>query len=148
MLTLRKADATDSAQLAALHRQNFARPWSEAEFLSFFSRSGIVAFIAESPEACGFIFSWVVAGECELLSLAISPPNRRQGIARALCERTLEQAAKDRAKNVFLEVAVSNKAAIGLYQSLGFTISHRRKHYYLSADGSREDALTMVKHIS
>jgi ribosomal-protein-alanine N-acetyltransferase len=45
---------------------------------------------------------------------------------------------------LFLDVAESNSAAIGLYARLGFTQMGRRKAYYAHADGSREDALLMV----
>lgn len=147
MLRLRNATPDDCALLAQLHRQNFAIAWSEAEFCSFFDREGIVSLVAEEANASpiGFIFCWAVLDQCELLSLAISESHRKQGIAKALCERALEGAAALGVKTMFLEVAVSNKAAIALYQSIGFTHLHRRKGYYQYRDGSSEDALTMQR---
>jgi [ribosomal protein S18]-alanine N-acetyltransferase len=147
MMLIRKADATDSALLAQLHSANFSRGWSKAEFLSFFERSGVVALIAENPQPSGFIFCWVIADDCELLSLAVNSGMRQQGIAKGLCERAFEEARALGAKQILLEVAQSNQAAIALYKAYDFTMSHRRKDYYLYPDGTREDALTMSKRL-
>ena len=52
---------------------------------------------------------------------------------------------KDNVKSLFIEVAVSNHAALALYVSDGFEKAGVRKNYYERCDGSREDALIMRK---
>ena len=48
-------------------------------------------------------------------------------------------------KSLFIEVAVSNQAALALYASSGFEKAGTRKNYYERGDGSHEDALIMRK---
>ena len=145
MPNLRKATLHDSALLAQLHGAHFPRAWAEAEFLSFFERGGVVAYVAEASQPIGFIFCWSMAGECELLALAVNETHRGQGLAKQLCEQAVADAQKLRAQHIHLEVAASNKPAQKLYASLGFETLHRRKGYYAYPDGTHEDALTMRK---
>ena len=81
----------------------------------------------------------IAADEAEVLTLAVAPAVRRQGIATALL-----RAAKDRARALgtramFLEVATGNEAALTLYRREGFAAVGRRRRYY--ADAS--DALVL-----
>lgn len=71
------------AQLAALHQRCFAahpRPWSEAEFGEIISNP--LNFLLARPQ--GFLLGRTVAGEAELLTLAVAPEYRRRGIAAGL----------------------------------------------------------------
>ena len=79
----------------------------------------------------GFIACTQVLEEMSLLSLAVHPAARRQGIARALHHAAL---AALRPAVAFLEVRASN---------LGYRVSARRRAYYPNPDGSREDALVL-----
>ena len=81
-----------------------------------------------------------LADEMSLLSLAVHPAARRQGIARALHHAAL---AALRPAVAFLEVRANNHAAQALYADLGYRVSGRRRAYYPNPDGSREDALVL-----
>ena len=83
----------------------------------------------------------LVADEAEIITVAVSPACRRQGIARALMEHMLRLAADVRA-TVYLEVRASNTPARELYRTLGFTETGVRKNYYTSP---REDAVLMMR---
>lgn len=144
MTTLRVATPEDAHILSTLHTACFPRGWGVHEFLGFFEREGVVAYIAEEAEQpVGFIFCWVVAGECELLSLAVLEEHRRSGIGQQLTVAALHDVQKLGGKIMHLEVNVNNKAAQALYKQFDFTITGRRKEYYRQADGSRADAVTM-----
>jgi len=67
-------------------------------------------------------------GEREILSLAVDPAHRRQGIGRKLVDAELRSAPKG--TTWFLEVRESNIAAISLYAAVGFTAAGRRPGYY------------------
>ena len=143
-LRLNRANLQHSNILAELHTACFPRGWSSAEFDSFFERDGIISFIAEcDDEPIGFVFCWVVAGECELLSLAVLEPWRKQGIATELLNEAIRWCKTQDASVMHLEVAVSNKAAQELYKLQGFEMVSRRKDYYHYPDGTCEDAVTM-----
>ena len=83
----------------------------------------------------------LVADEAEIITVAVSPAHRRQGIARALMEHML-CLAEDARASVYLEVRASNTPARELYLSLGFAETGVRKNYYTSP---REDAVLMMR---
>ena len=57
---------------------------------------------------------------CKLMGLAVLEEHRGKGIAKRLVERLLSEAKTAGCVKVFLLVAEDNKAAISLYNSLGF----------------------------
>ena len=144
-IQLRNATLADAALMCQLYAENLPqRPWSIAEFESFYDRGGVIAAIAEIDEQpVGFVFSWCIAGDCELLMIAVEEAHRRAGVGRALMQWMLQEALCQQAQWVHLETAATNKAAIALYKPLGFATQHRRKAYYTLRDGERVDALTM-----
>ena len=132
--------------MAALHARVFTtpRPWSEAEFSSLLTGAGV--FTLGGPQ--GFVLGRAIAGEAEVLTLAVAPEARRQGIARGLMEGFARKVVESGAETAFLEVAEDNAAAIGLYLSLGYTASGRRRRYFQTPDGKSLDALVMTKTLS
>lgn len=135
IVALRDADAP---LLAALHATAFppAEAWSATVIGLQLAAPG--GFGLLDPRG-GMILARAIDREAEILTLAVDPVARRLGIARGLLHAALRAAAERGAETVFLEVAVDNLAAIGLYRGLGFTEVGRRRRYY--ADGT--DALVM-----
>jgi ribosomal-protein-alanine N-acetyltransferase len=78
-----------------------------------------------------------------VVSIAVMPEHRRKGIAEALMTTAMEGMRKYNAKQCYLEVRVTNEAAVGLYKKLGFEISRTVRGYY--ADG--EDAYVMSRKL-
>lgn len=68
-----------------------------------------------------------------------------RGIARQMMAAVLEQAKAVGYEQAELEVVASNARAIGLYESLGFTVCGRLPRNMKYKDGTYEDALFMVK---
>ncbi|MEY4983454.1 MAG: hypothetical protein RIR62_1720 [Pseudomonadota bacterium] len=132
--------------LARLHARCFTlpRPWSAAEFAGFLSDP--LAFLLVEGDA-GFLLGRAVAGEAELLTLAVAPEARRRGLGRRLVARFLYQARLRGAGKAFLEVAATNPAARGLYAGAGFAESGRRRGYYRGPDGAVADAVVMVRDL-
>jgi len=135
------------AQLAALHARCFTtpRPWSEADFAGFLQDP--LAFLLTEGDAA-FLLGRALAGEAELLTLAVAPESRRLGLGRKLLARFLYQARLRTAETAFLEVAADNAAAQTLYAASGFTESGRRKNYYENPQGGRIDALLMQRALT
>ncbi|WP_207102105.1 ribosomal protein S18-alanine N-acetyltransferase [Paracoccus shandongensis] len=124
-------------QLAALHARCFTlpRPWSAPAFAALLDSPHV--FLLARPD--GFLLGRTVADEAELLTLAVSPDARRQGIARDL---VAEFAATSRARGAtraFLEVAADNAPAQALYAATGWRETGRRRRYY----GPDLDAIVM-----
>lgn len=127
--------------MAALYAQAFpqARAWSAEE----------IAKLAESPgfavcDAAGFALGRVVAGEAELLTIAVAPEARRQGVGRAVLAAFEAEARARAAAVAFLEVAADNAAARALYHAAGWAETGRRQGYYTRPTGA-VDALVLTK---
>ncbi len=81
----------------------------------------------------------VVAGEAEMLTLAVPPEARRRGRGRALAAAFAGRAADLGAAEAFLEVARENVAARALYAGAGWVEAGVRPRYY----GPASDAIVM-----
>jgi ribosomal-protein-alanine N-acetyltransferase len=131
---LRPIEAADLAGLARLHALCFPEDrWDEkalADLLTMAGASGHVVEEAEENRPLGFILDLILAAEAEVLTLAVAPPCRRQGIGRALLADLCERAWRAGARSIGLEVAADNAPARLLYESCGFAPSGRRRGYY------------------
>ncbi|RWR31759.1 GNAT family N-acetyltransferase [Sinirhodobacter populi] len=127
--------------LAALHARCFTtpRPWSAAEFADLLASR--FCFLLTAPE--GFLLGRVIAGEAELLTLAVDPDARRRGAGRRLMADFLRGAADRAADSAFLEVAEDNLPARALYAATGWQPAGRRRAYYRTAGGNHVDALVL-----
>jgi ribosomal-protein-alanine N-acetyltransferase len=133
----------DVEQVLAIEQASFSMPWSRNLFLSEFRNSNVSLMLAaRSPEGrvIGYIVCWIVADEMHILDLATLPALRRRGIARRLVLAAVRQGADRGVARAFLEVRASNRAALSLYERLGFTRSAVREGYY---DQPLEDAVVM-----
>jgi [ribosomal protein S18]-alanine N-acetyltransferase len=139
---IRPARAADAPVLAALERECFADPWSEASFREALASPFCFGLIAASVDgrALGYLLGRDVAGSGEILNLAVAPAQRRRGIARVLLDSALEWFAERRSAEVYLEVRESNGAAQALYRAAGFEPIGRRGRYYRQPT---EDALVL-----
>jgi len=141
---LRPVDAGEAAALARVHAASFEAGWSAAAFAELLASPGAFALAAETDGALhGFILARAIAGEAEILTLAVLPEKRRRGVAGALVEAAAGAAAALGAGELFLEVAADNPAAIALYKAAGFAPAGRRRGYYARPHGARIDALVL-----
>lgn len=133
--------------LAALHGRCFRSPppWSAADFAGFLADP--LAFLLVEGDA-GFLLGRAVAGEAELLTLAVAPEARRLGLGRKLVARFLYQAQLRGAERAFLEVGADNGPALALYESAGFSLAGARRGYYRAEDGSPADALVLARDLA
>ncbi|MDU8928785.1 GNAT family N-acetyltransferase [Alisedimentitalea sp. MJ-SS2] len=129
--------------LAILHALAFTRqrPWTAEEFTSLLDSPHV--FLCIGPHS--FALGRAVAGEAELLTLATDPAHQRKGLGRARLTDFLNQATHMGATEAFLEVDQRNDTAVALYKHAGFTIIATRPAYYTLRDGTRADALVMVR---
>lgn len=128
--------------MAALHHQAFTlpRPWSSAEFAALLDSPLVFALTAPG----GFLLGRVVAGEAELLTVAVAPEDRGQGRGAELVAGFLAEARLRQAESAFLEVAADNAVAQRLYARQGFQPAGRRRGYYTAPGHLPQDALIMV----
>lgn len=128
--------------MAALYARAFpeSRPWSAEEIATLIHGPG--GFAVSSPS--GFAIGRAIAGEVELITIAVAPEARRQGAGRALLTDFEADARARDAETAFLEVAADNASALALYRQAGWQERGRRKGYYARPDGAI-DALMFQK---
>lgn len=133
-------------EMAALHGRCFTtpRPWSAQEINRLLGDP--LVFALRAPH--GFLIGRSVAGEAELLTVAVAPEARRQGVGARLVTGFLTEALARHSEVAFLEVAEGNDPAIALYAAQGFAPAGRRRAYYRAADGTTVDALVMSRPLS
>ncbi len=131
--------------MAALHARAFVapRPWTAAEIGALLSSQLCFALDLYG----GFVIGRVIAGEAELLTIAVEPALQGKGIGAQLMTLFLEALIQRGATTVFLEVAEGNAPARGLYHRCAFIETGRRRGYYLGPDGQKQDAIVMTRHI-
>jgi [ribosomal protein S18]-alanine N-acetyltransferase len=131
------------AEMAAIHALCFTtpRPWTTPEITAF--QIDPLCFTLVESES--FLIGRAVAGEAELLTIAVAPQARRRGNARKLMQRFLYQARLRSAEIAFLEVAATNTPAIALYIAFGFARTGLRPQYYHPPGQPPVDAILMAR---
>lgn len=134
--------------LAALHTLSFAAPWRAAEFDALLRQPGVAAWMWQEAAPEGFILVRAAADEAEILTLAVSPAQRRKGIAGKLMDAAMDTLRAGGTARMFLEVAADNAAAQALYARCGFIACGRRPDYYGSGThGKAVDAIVMTRDL-
>ena len=133
---------------AAFGRQ-FGEAWTRSQCAGILPMAGVSLVLArdsDTGEAIGFSLSRTVAGESELLLLAVLPSRHRQGIGGRLLDDFMQRARTKGVGRVHLEVRDGN-SAVDMYRVAGFRAVGRRRNYYHAPDGRRFDALTLVQEL-
>lgn len=133
---------------AAIHAEAFPHPWSSSEFEALLAGRDVVADAAMVKSwgrllFAGFVLSRIVAGEAEILTIAVGMKFRRRGIGSALLAAHLASLAAKGTKILFLEVEAGNHAALALYKSFGFRQVGERKAYYRKPGAANAAALVL-----
>ncbi|WP_297514708.1 ribosomal protein S18-alanine N-acetyltransferase [uncultured Caulobacter sp.] len=149
-MNLRPVGSEAAFDLADLHDKAFDRPWTALAFDELLKSPGVFAVLGEAGEpatAKGFVLCRAIAGEAEILTIAVDPAARRRGWGAALVAMAAGIARETGSEAMFLEVAADNTAAIALYQATGFSRVGLRKGYYPHADGAK-DAVVMRRALN
>lgn len=143
-------DASWAPEVAALESEVMGSDaWNAAQIIDDLPRSDRTwwaAFLStdatmrtvthEADTLIGYAGGWVVDGEVQILKIASSPRYRRLGIARSLIEHIANDARDLGAREMSLEVRVSNGGAHRFYERLRLENIGMRPRYY----SDREDA--------
>ena len=133
----------DLEEAAAIEAACFRQNWSRAVLEESFGRAwNVFLGVEEDGHLIAYGNASVIAGEGEILRIAVSKGFRSRGIGRELLAAMEEAARRKGAKVLTLEVRESNLTARKLYFSAGFAEEGRRKDYYCDP---KEDAIIMWK---
>jgi len=149
MITYRQPTVLDVPVLTSLERSMFPDyPWSQAQFKEEIAGlGGTRQFILALNDGSiiGYAGIMVVAAgvPADLLTIAILPDFRGQGLAQAMLAELESWAKAKGATEVILEVDTKNKSAIRLYNFARYEEISTRANYY----GLGIDALIMRKEL-
>ncbi|MCB9688477.1 MAG: ribosomal protein S18-alanine N-acetyltransferase [Alphaproteobacteria bacterium] len=135
---IRRAALEDVPALAAIEAASAHAPWSADALAGSLATPTCTAWLAGEPPV-GHAVATAVAGEGELLTLAVLPEARRRRIASALLEELVGWWRAQAVERAFLEVRADNHPALALYERTGWRRTGIRPRYY--RDGA--DAVLM-----
>lgn len=139
--------ATDTTAVAGLDFTIAHRPWTAEMFLEEINLGSYCRVIVEkSGTIVGYAVARLLFDEWHLMTIGVTPAQRRLGWAAWLLGDLIQKAALTRSQAVLLEVRVSNQPAIQLYKKMNFKALSIRKHYYRGPYGP-EDAAIMARLI-
>jgi ribosomal-protein-alanine acetyltransferase len=144
-IRIRPAEEKDLPRIAVMEKLYFSLPWSEKMLRESLHQAQYTMLVAEDcadGEIAGYVTLLNAAGEGNIMNIAVSDALRRQGIAGKLLTEAMRLGREEGICDYTLEVRKSNKAAVSLYEGLGFRTEGVRKDYY---EHPREDALIMWK---
>lgn len=143
MIEYREMKEEDVPFISRLEEETFSMPWSAASFLQMIRNKDSRYYVAEEDGkllgGCGLL---LIAGEGNITNVVVVPEARRRGVATGMLTHLLAAGDREGLTAYTLEVRVSNQAAIGLYEKLGFVSEGIRPNFY---EKPTEDAMIMWK---
>ena len=133
-------------KIAELEKICFSTPWSESGLNEEIDNPQSHFIVAvEDQKILGYIGVQEIVGEAYITNIAVFPEYRRQGVARKLLEKAIDDAKQRECMFITLEVRKSNSNAIALYDKLDFKNVGERKNFYTNPT---ENAIIMTKNFN
>jgi ribosomal-protein-alanine N-acetyltransferase len=128
-----------------IENEVYPRPWTLGLFMSELAmRSGRIYLVARvGPTVVGYAGLLFSVDDGHVTTIAVDPRWQRGKIGTRLLLELSRRAIEDGAKNLTLEVRVSNEGAQAMYKQFGFAPAGVRKGYYIETN---EDAIVMWVH--
>jgi ribosomal-protein-alanine N-acetyltransferase len=152
---VRKFKPEDLQSVIKINRVCLPENYIDSFFMDLHHRFPDTFIVAEEDgDVVGYIMCRIEVGlsnyglggvvkKGHVVSIAVTPDHRKGGIGKALMLTGMEGMRGYNAKQCYLEVRVTNEAAVNLYKKLGFEVTKTLRGYY--ADG--EDAHVMTKKL-
>jgi ribosomal-protein-alanine N-acetyltransferase len=145
-IELRRLTLADLAAIERIEQRAYPTPWSRSMFASELAKTSSICLGAVDTDDGDALIAYLIisryADAWHVMNVAVHEDYRGQGVATRLLSRLFELTAGDGRRGYTLEVRVSNRGAIRLYEKLGFVPRGIRRGYYTD---NREDALIMWK---
>ena len=139
----RRLELRDLTAIETIERASYPTPWSRSMFAGELAKPASISLGAfEGEQLAGYMIISRYVDAWHVMNVAVTPDQRRRGIASLLLNRLFELTAGRSRRGYTLEVRVSNAGAIKLYEEVGFRPRGVRRGYYTD---NREDALIMWK---
>ncbi len=140
---IRRMREQDAVAAAALEASVSPEAWSERAFREAVSDKNAIYLAAKRDGVlvgcCGL---WISLDEADLCNVAVARAFWRQGIASRMIGELLSLGEAAGVQDFTLEVRKNSRAAVALYEKLGFAAEGVRRGFYKNPE---DDALIMWK---
>ena len=139
----RKMREPDLDEVMAIEESVYNFPWTRGIFNDCLKVGYFCMVLQQQGKIIAFSIMSVAADESHLLTIVVAKDKQGQGFGKKMLDEMIHLATKNDANTMYLEVRISNKAAIQLYHQRGFNELGVRSNYYPAEQG-REDALILA----
>jgi len=140
----------DLARVARIEERIFPFPWTFGNFADSLD-AGYDGWVFEATDTPGAILGYAIVmwlpDEIHLLNLSVDAPLQGRGLGALMIDWLAADGFRRGARSMLLEVRPSNTSALRLYERKGFIRIGLRRRYYPAHDGTREDAIVMVRRL-
>ena len=137
-VSLRPAVTDDLKQILEIEVMSYPEPWKKTHFLDEMQKrhARILVLTDDDTDSIiiGYIIYWVQADGVSLMNVTVNPKWRGFGFGMKLMQAMIKEAVYEDIPRIVLEVRESNIDAIGLYEKIGFKITHQRKNFYSNGE--------------
>lgn len=143
-VVIEPATEEDLDAIVRIEEASFSAPWTRKMVQAELTGNPFATFLVSrrkpSGEILGYVCYWILFEELRVMTLAVAPTARRQGVATALVRYALQDGQEHGVTRALLEVRISNEEAMRLYAKFGFHHVAVRAQYY---HNPTEDAVIM-----
>lgn len=130
-LEIRAATQEDVAICAQIEAQNFSEPWSDKSLTDAVNADNTLFYvICIDNKAIGYYVAGDICDEINLYTIAVADEFKGCGYGRTLLQHLIALSKSVNALFIGLEVRISNKKAISLYEKNGFVRNGKRTDFY------------------
>lgn len=146
---IRRFKPTDLERVMYINQMCLPENYSSSFFLDLYERFPETFVVAEEDgKIVGYAMCRIERGfpsfrlfglmvkKGHLISIAVLPKYQRQGVGQALMKEIMKAMLRYEAKEICLEVRVTNTTAISLYEKLGFQVARTLNNYYADGEGA------------
>ena len=132
MMEIRLATIEDAHAIYEIEQQSFSVPWRLESVLAELegAENKLYMVICDENHIVGYAGAWLVYDEGQITNIAVLPSARGKGYGSKLTKQLINECFSRGMHEIFLEVRISNLAALAMYRNLGFSVKGIRKEYY------------------
>ena len=132
MMEIRLATIEDAHAIYEIEQQSFSVPWRLESVLAELegAENKLYMVICDENHIVGYAGAWLVYDEGQITNIAVLPSARGKGYGSKLTKQLINECFSRGMHEIFLEVRISNLAALAMYRNLGFSVKGIRKDYY------------------
>jgi len=145
--SVRQAELSDINDIIKINRLCLPENYSFDFFHRILTEFGFVCAVGEvNGEIAGYLLSRIERpfssfiglnpSRGHVISIAVLPQYRRQGLGLFIMKYGMKKLIEHKVDSIYLEVRVSNVAAVEMYKKLGYYIQREYKHYYRDGESA------------